>query len=112
MTGSSTKCIPLLRPTELAKPGELVKREQFAPLAQENAGSLAEIGYFTTLKIGGKPADFGSVTEYWMEERPDRLVAFHVAMPLKTPAALAKFVTLRVATPTSSLTSNSMTRIR
>jgi ABC-type uncharacterized transport system substrate-binding protein len=83
----------------LAKPGELVKREQFAPLAQENAGSLAEIGYFTTLKIGGKPADFGSVTEYWMEERPDHLVAFHVAMPLKTPAALAKFVTLRVADP-------------
>ena len=38
----------------LAPPGELVKREQFAPLAKENAGSLAEIGYFTTLKIGGK----------------------------------------------------------
>ena len=43
----------------LAKPGELVKREQFAPLARENAGGLAEIGYFTTLKIGGKSVDFG-----------------------------------------------------
>ena len=83
----------------LAKPGELVKREQFAPLAQENAGSLAEIGYFTTLKIGGKPVEFGSVTDYWMEERPDHLVEFHVTLPLKTPSPLAKFVTLRVADP-------------
>ena len=83
----------------LAKPGELVKREQFAPLAQENAGSLAEIGYFTTLKVGGKSVDFGSVTDYWMEERPDHLVEFHVTLPLKTPAALAKFMTLRVADP-------------
>ena len=56
----------------LAKPGELVKREQFAPLAQENAGGLAELGYFTTLKIGGKAVEFGPVTDYWMEERPDR----------------------------------------
>ncbi|HME86311.1 MAG TPA: DUF1007 family protein [Roseiarcus sp.] len=83
----------------LAKSGELVKREQFAPLAQENAGSLAEIGYFTTLKIGGKPVEFGSVTDYWMEERPDHLVEFHVTLPLKTPSPLAKFVTLRVADP-------------
>ncbi len=83
----------------LAKPGELVKREQFAPLAKENAGGLAEIGYFTTLKIGGKPVDFGSVTDYWMEERPDHLVAFHVAIPLKEPQPVAKFMTLRVADP-------------
>jgi ABC-type uncharacterized transport system substrate-binding protein len=83
----------------LAKPGELVKREQLAQLAQENAGSLAEIGYFTTLKIGGKPVEFGSVTDYWMEERPDHLVEFHVTLPLKTPSPLAKFVTLRVADP-------------
>ena len=83
----------------LAKPGELVKREQFAPLARENAGGLAEIGYFATLKIGGKPVDFGSVTNYWMEERPDHLVAFHATIPLKTPAPLTKFMTLRVADP-------------
>jgi ABC-type uncharacterized transport system substrate-binding protein len=28
----------------LAPPGQLVTREQFAPLAEENAGSLADIG--------------------------------------------------------------------
>jgi ABC-type uncharacterized transport system substrate-binding protein len=83
----------------LAPPGELVKRDQFAPLAQENAGSLAEIGYFTTLKIDGKSVDFGSVTDYWMQERPDHLVEFHVTLPLKTPTPLTKFLTLRVADP-------------
>jgi len=83
----------------LAKPGELVKRETFAPLAQENAGGLAEIGYFTTLKIGGKAVDFGNVTDYWMEERPDHLVAFHVVLPLKTPTAPGRYLTLLVADP-------------
>jgi len=83
----------------LANPGELVKREQFAPLAKENAGSLADIGYFTTLKIAGKTVEFGSVTDYWMQERPDHLVEFHVTLPLKTPAPVSKFLTLRVADP-------------
>jgi ABC-type uncharacterized transport system substrate-binding protein len=83
----------------LAKPGELVKRETFAPLAEENAGSLAQIGYFTTLKIGGKAVDFGPVTQYWMEERPDHLVAFHVVLPLKTPVAPGRYLSLLVADP-------------
>jgi len=68
----------------LAPAGQLVKKEQFAPLAKENAGSLAEIGYFTTLKNGGASMDFGTVTDYWMQERPDHLVEFHVTLPLKT----------------------------
>lgn len=83
----------------LAKPGELVKRETFAPLAQENAGNLAQIGYFTTLKIGGKSVDFGPVTEYWMEERPDHLVAFHVVLPLKTPTSPGRYFSMLVADP-------------
>ncbi len=83
----------------LAKPGELVKRDTFAPLAQENAGGLAQIGYFTTLKIGGKAVDFGNVTEYWMEERPDHLVAFHVVLPLKTPTPPGRYLSLLVADP-------------
>ena len=83
----------------LAKPGDLVTREQFAPLARENAGSLADIGYFTTLKIAGKTVEFGSVTDYWMQERPDHLVEFHVTLPLKTPTPPTKLLTLRVADP-------------
>jgi ABC-type uncharacterized transport system substrate-binding protein len=83
----------------LAKPGELAKREDFAPLAKENAGGLADIGYFTTVKINGKAVEFGNVTDYWMEERPDHLVTFHVVLPLKTPQAPGKFFTLLVADP-------------
>jgi len=83
----------------LAPPGKLVTKEEFAPLAQENAGGLAEIGYFTTLKIDGKAADFDRVTDYWMQERPDHLVEFHVTLPLKTPAKATRFLTLRVADP-------------
>ena len=78
----------------LAPTGQLVNKEQFAPLAKENAGGLAEVGYFTTLKIGGKAMDFGSVTDYWMQERPDHLVEFHVTLPLKTPTPMTKFLTL------------------
>src|SRR5277367_3438994 len=83
----------------LAKPGDLVKRETFAPLAQENAAGLAEIGYFTTLKLDGKAAAFAPVTDYWMEERPDHLVAFHVTLPLKSPAPVGRFASLLVADP-------------
>jgi len=42
----------------LAPAGQLVTKAQFAPLAKENAGGLADVGYFTTLKIGGKSMDF------------------------------------------------------
>ncbi len=85
----------------LAKPGELVTRDLFAPLARQNAGGLAEIGYFTTLKIGGKAVDFGPVKDgdYWMEERPDHHVAFHVDLHLKTPTAPGPYFSLLVADP-------------
>ena len=83
----------------LSSPGSLVTRAQFAPMAKENAGGLAEVGYYTTLKIGGKSVDFGRVSDYWMEERPDHRVAFHVRVPLKEAVRVAKFMTLRVADP-------------
>ena len=83
----------------LAPPGQIAGKKEFASLAKENAGSLAEVGYFTTLKIGGKAMDFGTVTDYWMQERPDHLVEFHVTLPLKTPEPVGKFLTLRVADP-------------
>ena len=83
----------------LTKTDGLVKRETFAPLAQENAGGLADIGYFTTLKLNGKAVEFAPVSEYWMEERPDHLVAFHVALSLKKPMAVGRFGSLMVADP-------------
>jgi ABC-type uncharacterized transport system substrate-binding protein len=83
----------------LAAAGQLAKKEDFAPLAKENAGSLAQIGYFTTLKIAGKAVDFGEVTDYWMEERPDHLVTFHVVLPLKTATPPGKYLSLLVSDP-------------
>jgi ABC-type uncharacterized transport system substrate-binding protein len=83
----------------LAPKGQLVTRAIFAPLAKENAGGLAEVGYYTTLKIDGKVAEFAPVTEYWMEERPDHLVAFHVRLNLKTPEPIHRFGSLLVADP-------------
>ena len=79
--------------------GKPATREQFAPLAKENAGSLAEMSYFTVAKIGGKPVEFGEVTDYWMEETPQHLVTFHVELPLKTPVALGKIMSLQVYDP-------------
>ncbi len=83
----------------LAPKGKLVTRALFAPLAQENAGGLAELGYYTTLKLNGKAVEFAPVTEYWMEERPDHLVAFHVRLNLKTPQPVGRFGSLLVADP-------------
>ncbi len=54
----------------LAPAGQLVTRDVFAPLAKENAGGLAEIGYFTTLKLDGKAVDFAPVTDYWIRSAP------------------------------------------
>jgi ABC-type uncharacterized transport system substrate-binding protein len=83
----------------LAKPGELAKREQFAPLAKENAEALTQVGYYTVLKISGKQAEFGEPTDYWMEEQPDHKVTFHVVVPLKTPQQTGRFVTMMVSDP-------------
>lgn len=83
----------------LAPKGQLVTRAIFAPLAQENAGSLAQVGYYTTLKLDGKVQEFAPVTEYWMEERPDHLVAFHVRLNLKQPKPIGRFGSLVVADP-------------
>jgi ABC-type uncharacterized transport system substrate-binding protein len=83
----------------LAPKGQLVTRDIFAPLAQENAGSLASVGYYTTLKLDGKAQEFAPVTEYWMEERPDHLVAFHVRLDLKSPHPVGRFGSLLVADP-------------
>ena len=58
----------------LAKDGHLADREDFKPMATENGAALAQINFYTTLKIGGKPAAFINATDYWMEERPDHLV--------------------------------------
>src|ERR1700742_5283333 len=83
----------------LAKPGELATREEFAPFAKEHAEAWTQVGYYTVLKIGGKQPEFGEPTDYWMEERPDHKIDFHVVVPLKTPQQTGRFVTMMVSDP-------------
>src|SRR5436305_1589784 len=78
----------------LAPKGQLVSRAIFAPLAQENAGSLAELGYSTTLKLNGRVVEFAAVTEYWMEEGLDHLVGFHVGANQKVAEHIGELVTM------------------
>jgi ABC-type uncharacterized transport system substrate-binding protein len=84
---------------DLGQPGQLATRQDFAPLAKENAGSLAQVGYYTIVKIHGKQVEFGEARDYWMEEQPDHRVTFHVVLPVKAPAPSAKFVTMLVSDP-------------
>jgi len=84
----------------LGKNGGIATKEELAPLAKTNVESLAEFEYFTFAKIAGTKVEFGAPINYWLEERPDKLVALHFTLPLKTPVALHKFLTLQVYDPT------------
>ncbi|MHB8885484.1 MAG: DUF1007 family protein [Methylovirgula sp.] len=86
--------------TGLGKNGALATRAQLAPLAKTNVESLAEFGYFTFAKMGGSKVEFGKPIDYWLEERPDKLVALHFTLPLKTPASAKQFFTFQVYDPT------------
>ena len=86
--------------TGLTKNGVLATRAQLAPLAKTNVESLAEFNYFTFAKSGGVKVRFDKPTDSWLEERPDKLVAMHFTMPLKTPASAKKFFTFQVYDPT------------
>jgi ABC-type uncharacterized transport system substrate-binding protein len=86
--------------TGLTKNGTLATRAQLAPLAKTNVESLAEFSYFTFAKSGRAKEEFGKPTDYWLEERPDKLVALHFTLPLKNPASAKQFFTFQVYDPT------------
>lgn len=78
----------------------IASKEELAPLAKTNVESLKEFDYFTFAKAGGTKIEFGEPTNYWLEERPDKLVALHFTLPLKAPVSAAKFFTFQVYDPT------------
>lgn len=85
----------------LGKQTGIATKEELAPLAKTNVESLKEFDYFTFAKLGGAKIAFGEPTNYWLEERPDKLVALHFTLPLKTPANTQKtFFTFQVYDPT------------
>ena len=84
----------------LGKNGGIATKEELAPLAKTNVNSLAEFEYFTFAKSAGGKVEFDKPINYWLEERPDKLVALHFTLPLKTPLSVHKFFTFQVYDPT------------
>ena len=84
----------------LGKDGKMPTREDLAPLAKVNIESLAEFGYFTVGKAGGKAVEFDDPKDYWLDEASDKLVTLHFTLPLKSPASAARAFNLQVYDPT------------
>ena len=83
----------------LGTDGKLPTREQLAPLAKVNMESLAEFGYFTVLKVGGKQQDMGMPGNEHLDVGPDKLVTLTYDLPLKVPVAAKPAMTLQVYDP-------------
>ena len=84
----------------LGDPGQLLTREQLAPLAKTNVESLAEFGYFTVAKLGGHALPFGEPVDYWLEESKDKLVTLFFTLPLKAPVRPVPALNVSVYDPT------------
>ncbi|UDL96268.1 DUF1007 family protein [Lichenihabitans sp. PAMC28606] len=84
----------------LGPEGQVLTREQLAPLAKTNVESLAEFGYFTVVKAAGKQSEFDAPVDYWSEESSDKLVTLHFTLPLKKPASAKTVLSLAVYDPT------------
>ena len=59
--------------------------EKLAELAKVNTESLADFGYFTEGKAGGKKVEFSAPQNYRMEQNGDAITLF-MTLPLKNPA--------------------------
>lgn len=83
----------------LAKDGKRATREDLAPLAKEQTEQLADSGFFTVAKDGGKQVEFDKPIDVALEEGDDKLVTLSFVLPLKTPATASKAFTLQVYDP-------------
>ncbi|MFZ0494909.1 MAG: DUF1007 family protein [Methylocella sp.] len=82
------------------KPGQLLTKEELAPLAKTNVESLTEFDYFTYAKEASQKVEFGTPTDYSLEQREDKLVVLRFTLPLKTPASASKAFSFQVYDPT------------
>ena len=80
----------------LGDPDKILTRDELAPLAKTNVDSLAEFGWFTVGKTGGKAVQFSAPVDYWLEESRDKLITLHFTLPLKTPTKTGSFFSLQV----------------
>ena len=84
----------------LGEPGQLLTRDQLAPLAKTNVESLAEFGYFTVAKLAGHQVPFDEPVDYWLEEGQDKLVTLFFTLPLKAPVKAVPAFAVSVYDPT------------
>ncbi|GEM_PF-306391 len=82
------------------KEGQLLTKEELAPLAKSNVESLAEFDFFTYAKAANQKVEFEAPTDYSLEEREDKLVVLRFTLPLKTPASANKAFSFQVYDPT------------
>lgn len=82
------------------KDGQLLTKEELAPLAKTNVESLAEFDYFTYAKAAGQKVEFGAPADYSLEERQDKRVVLSFTLPLKAPASATKAFSFQVYDPT------------
>jgi ABC-type uncharacterized transport system substrate-binding protein len=67
------------------KPGQFT-RQELAPLAQENVGSLKEFDYFTFAKANGKKIEMKDPTDYYLDyNTKDTVLTLHFTLPFKAP---------------------------
>jgi ABC-type uncharacterized transport system substrate-binding protein len=81
---------------ESKKKGQFT-REELAPLAEVNVGSLKEYDFFTYATANGKPVEFNEpAAGYFLEFNPkDTVLTLHFTLPLKSPVK-AKDLTIEV----------------
>jgi ABC-type uncharacterized transport system substrate-binding protein len=82
------------------KHGQLMTKEELAPLAKTNVESLAEFDYFTFAKAAGKNVEFSPPEDYSLEQQKDKRVVLRFTLPLKTPASTSKAFSFQVYDPT------------
>ncbi len=72
-------------------------REELAPLAEVNVGSLREYDFFTYARANGKPVEFNDPPAgYYLEFNPkDTVLTLYFTLPLKAPVK-AKDLTIEV----------------
>ena len=84
----------------LGDPDKILTSAELAPLAKTNVESLAEFGWFTVGKTGGKPVLFNDPVDYSLDESADKLITLHFTLPLKVPVKTGSFFSLQVYDPT------------
>jgi len=82
------------------KDGQLLTKDELAPLAKSNVESLTEFDYFTYAKAANQNVEFGAPTDYSLEQREDKRVVLRFTLPLKTPASAGKAFSFQAYDPT------------